>query len=208
MQFIYEKSESIRAGISVRTIQRIESGQSCSLDTLKSVSAAMDLKHFSELLPLPKKREYRPTPVNLLMIALRELIFKNIYRASIITFFSIGLFSFINAVEMSNDRYAGLSVEDRIQAALETNRAIKQDHPLFVHRTEEEIISNVHSQIEWESKPFSASDWQKIINYMIQSGLVFLLITTFYGVYRVLTTYEFDELIGKRFAGLKFGKIT
>ena len=188
------------AGISTRTIQRIEAGQSCSLDTLKSVSAAMDLKHFSELLPQPKKNEYRPKPINLLGIVFSELVIKNALRAFTLSLCVIGFLSFMNTTEMASDRYADVSVEDRIATALEQHRSIKPDHPLFIKKTEEEVIASVHEKLAWEKEPLSKSDWNKLYGYMITICLFFVCIASLFSVYRVITTYEFDELIGKPLA--------
>mgnify|MGYP001953703671 FL=1 len=192
-----QESIAHMSGLSVRTIQRIEAGNSCSLDTLKSLSAAMELNHFSELLPQPNKNEYHPSKMDLFKISLNELIIKNAIRVVTFTCFLIGLISFIYTIEMVDFVDQNLSVEERIEKEIQSHKKIKPDSPLFISKTEQQIRTEVIQRIENEKRPLNKEEWKELKGIMIWLFYFCLFLTTVYSLIRTFSTYEFNEVVNK-----------
>ena len=191
------------AGLSVRTIQRIEAGSSCSLETLKSLSAAMDLKHFSELLPTPDKSEYKPTIWDFMGVLFKETLWRGIYRTMVISMVCIGaLTSMYVAEEATREE---MTYEERLESELTRNELAKGgDHSLLKYRSREEVEEYVNNMVETEKRPLNKEEWNMLLTSINWTFFVSMIIAFLFGIYRTTTSFEFDSVVIKP-AREKFG---
>lgn len=185
------------SGLSVRTIQRIEAGNSCSLESMKSLSAAMDLKHFSELMPQPSEDKYNPTAIDLVRISARELIFAQGVRVVTITLLLIGLISSFYIIDMVDHTSRNLSIEERVETKIKFNKSLGTESPLFISKTEEQFRADVIKRMESESRPLNNAEWKELKQLMISLFYFCFVLTTIYSLFRVFSTYEFSEVVIK-----------
>jgi len=175
------------SGLSTRTIQRIEAGNSCSLDTLKSLAAALDLTHFSSLLPEPKDNRYIPKWSDFWSAAFYKLVVLNTLYSVIFWLMLLGIGMYIQISESALP-IEELSIKEQITKLHDFHKTAGM--PTL---TDEQALAH----IEKRNKPLTADNWKEYESFMF---FLFYLVLVGMFVFRLAwftRTYEFYYLIGK-----------
>lgn len=175
------------AGVSSRTIQRIEAGNPCKLETLKNIAAALDVTHFSALLPAPKKCDEKPTLSALFNVVFSELVFRNFNRAILLAFAVIGFLTFAHLSEESKS--LNKSIEQVAQERFDlhqklSSELIRQNKEV---RTLDDYITEVESERNYS---YTASDYEQMLTVMFYVFLAMLALSSLYSIFSKLPRKE------------------
>lgn len=174
------------SGVSVRTIQRVESGEACSLDTIKGLAAALELNHFSKLMPEPKETlDYKAS--DLLKTSFHYLCYRNLTSAINLTISFFGVIALVFLLGISNvePTYDG-------ESSITLSSSVNEDRDFIV----EDLTEYEHLEPDQDKKiTVKKEEWVNIENSIWSLFILGLWITSFINGFRLGRTHEFKVLI-------------
>jgi len=205
------------AGVNVRTIQRIEAGNPCSLDTMKGLAAALELPHFSKLLPDLVEKEDSQEKVtwwDLFRVTFRRMVWNNLTHSLLLSMAIIGTVTSMAFVSLGDEDIspfkAGSPAKVEISLSELGELTFVDLMPDVVETAEEEVLivldaetDGVHVMINGEDVVNTSKDdnkikfeaWEKVGKFPEYLFMTILMISSVLRFFFLLWTYEYQVLV-------------